>query len=275
MWCGRDKCTSQPVWDQNSEFCPKCANPVKMLISVVSVFLSLWACSTESPEHILDGTGYTSPWLLPSDSAWWREKEHIAQAGTKLPLRGLLFLYFSSLFNQEESSEREGKATPLSSVKALCMQRAALQVSITSLGTESLCARVFPRQPEGPWRGRGELWGHFAGTAAGAGGVGTGQELHLASLVCPAVTFTDFLKPSCKCSVDNTQRGGGKGNKTPSEKSYPDRLGEWDKPENCYHPSDYSGREIYIPLFNMRAKWRESRVKPGDRTWHLKEVISA
>lgn len=115
-------------------------------------------------------------------------------------------MYFSSLFNQEESSEREGKATPLSPVKALCMQRAALQVSITSLGTESLCARVFPRQPEGPWRGRGELWRHFAGTAAGAGCVGTGQELHLAFLVCPAVTFPDFLKPSCKYSVDNTQR---------------------------------------------------------------------
>lgn len=37
--------------------------------------------------------------------------------------------------------------------------------------------------------------------------VGTGQKLHLASLVCPAVTFPDFLKPSYKYSVDNTQRG--------------------------------------------------------------------
>lgn len=116
--------------------CPKCANLGKMLISVVSVFLSLWTCSTDSPEHILDGTGCTSIWLIPSDSVWCREKGHIALPSTKLPLRGLLFLYFSFLFNQEENSEREGKATPLSSVKALCMQRAALRVFITSLGTE-------------------------------------------------------------------------------------------------------------------------------------------
>lgn len=38
----------------------KRANPgsEKMLISVTSAFLSLWGCNTESPEHILDGTGY-------------------------------------------------------------------------------------------------------------------------------------------------------------------------------------------------------------------------
>lgn len=51
-------------------------------------------------------------------------------------------MYFSFLFNQEENSEREEKATPLSSVKALCMQRAALQVFITSLGTEFMCQSV-------------------------------------------------------------------------------------------------------------------------------------
>lgn len=56
--------------------CPKCANSEKMLISVASVFLSLWICSTESPEHIRDGTGYTSTWLIPSDSVLKGKRAH-------------------------------------------------------------------------------------------------------------------------------------------------------------------------------------------------------
>lgn len=55
--------------------------------------------------------------------------------------------------------------------------------------------------------------------------VGTGQKLHLGSLIFPAVTFSDFLKLIYKYNVDNTQRGG-KENKTLPEKSYPDSLQE-------------------------------------------------
>lgn len=49
-----------------------------------------------------------------------------------------------------------------------------------------------------------------AGTAAG--GSWDRTEATLASLLCPAVTFPDFLKPNYKYSVDNTQREerGGK-----------------------------------------------------------------
>lgn len=79
-----------------------------MLISVASVFLPLWRCSTESPEHPLDGSGYTYLCLIPRDAVWWRKKGHITQASIKLLWRGqhqcLLFLYFSFLFNQEEKS---------------------------------------------------------------------------------------------------------------------------------------------------------------------------
>lgn len=89
--------------------CPKCANPEKMLISVASVFLSLWICSTESPEHIVDGTGYTSTWLIPSDSVLKGKRAHCT-GRHKTSLERALFLYFSFLFNQEENSEREGKS---------------------------------------------------------------------------------------------------------------------------------------------------------------------
>lgn len=80
-----------------------------------------------------------------------------------------------------------------------------------------------------PGEGEGSSGGtsQQAGTAAGAGGVGTGQKLHLGSLVFPAATFPDILKPIYKYSVDNTQRGeGGRKIKSPPEKSYPDRLQE-------------------------------------------------
>lgn len=89
--------------------CPKCANPEKKLISVASVFLSLWICSTESPEHIVDGTGYTSTWLIPSDSVLKGKRAHCT-GRHKTSLERALFLYFSFLFNQEENSEREGKS---------------------------------------------------------------------------------------------------------------------------------------------------------------------
>lgn len=219
MWCGRDKCTSQSVWDQNSEFAPNVPTQKKKLIFVTSVFLSLWSCSTESPEHILDGTGYTSKWLIPSDSVWWREKWHIAQASIKLPLRGLLFLYFSFLFNQDENSEREGKAAPLSSVKALCMQRAALQVFITSLGTESLCARVFPRQPEVPWRGRRELWRHLpAGRDCSWGRRSWDRtEATLGFFGFPSSDISWHSKAHLRVQCwQHTERGGGKKNKIPA-----------------------------------------------------------
>lgn len=196
--------------------CPKRANLEKMLISVTSVFLSLWSCSTWA---ILDGTDYTSIWLIPSDSVWWREKGHIAQASIKLPLRGLLFLYFSFLFNQEENSEREGKATPLSSVKALCMQRAALQVFITSLATESLCARVFPRQPEVPWRGRRELWRHLpAGRDCSWGRrCWNRTEATLGFFGFPRSDISWHSKAHLQVQCwQHTERGGGKENKIPA-----------------------------------------------------------
>lgn len=61
----------------------------------------------------------------------------------------------------------------------------------------------FPGSQRDPGEGEGSS-GHTLGRA---GGVGTGQKLLLASLVCPAVTFPDLLKSNYKYSVDNTQRG--------------------------------------------------------------------
>lgn len=81
---------NQPEIRNSVRVCPKCANPgsEKMLISVTSVFLSLRGCSTESPEHILGGTGYIHICLIPRDTAWSRKKGHITQACIKLLLRG-------------------------------------------------------------------------------------------------------------------------------------------------------------------------------------------
>lgn len=198
--------------------CPKRANPEKMLISVTSVFLSLWSCSTESPEQSWMAQT-THPYGSFPQTVWWREKGHIAQASIKLPLRGLLFLYFSFLFNQEENSEREGKATPLSSVKALCMQRAALQVFITSLATESLCARVFPRQPEVPWRGRRELWRHLpAGRDCSWGRrCWNRTEATLGFFSFPHSDISWHSKAHLQVQCwQHTERGGGKENKIPA-----------------------------------------------------------
>lgn len=69
-----------------------------------------------------------------------KHKTSLERTATVSPI-----LYFSFLFNQEEKSEMEGKATLLSFVKAVCTQVPALQVFITSLGMESLCATVLPR----------------------------------------------------------------------------------------------------------------------------------
>lgn len=132
-------------------------------------------------------------------------KGHTAQASIKLPLRGLLFLYFSFLFDQEKNSEREGKAAPLSSVKALCMQRAALQVWC-------MCQGV-PQAGRGTQGGRRELWRHLRAGRDGAGGCWDRTEAALASLLCPAVTFPDFFKLNYKYSVDNTERERKRGGK--------------------------------------------------------------
>lgn len=214
MWCGRDKCTSQaseirtqslPQTCQsrkNADFCSFC----------FPFFMGL--------QH----------WITWAHLGWHRlhihmahslrlcvvkEKGHIAQASTKLPLRGLLFLYFSFLFNQEKNSEREGKAAPLSSVKALCMQRAALQVFITSLGW---CARVFPRQPEGPWRGRRELWRHLtAGRDCSWGRRVLGQDRSytgFSGLPSSDISWLFKAQLQVQCWQHRERKRGGKQNST-------------------------------------------------------------
>lgn len=64
-----------------------------------------------------------------------------------------------------------------------------------------------PGSQTDPGEGEGSSGDTLQGLQLGQEAVGTGQKLHLASLVCPAVTIPDFLKPNYKCSVDNTQRG--------------------------------------------------------------------
>lgn len=199
MWCGRDKCTSQAS-EIRTQSLPQTCQPRKnadFCSFCFPFFMDLQHWITWA--HL----GWHRPHIHMAHSlrlCVLKGKGHIAQASIKLPLRGLLFLYFSFLFDQEKNSEREGKAAPLSSVKALCMQRAALQVWC-------MC------QAEGPWGGRRGLWRHLRAGRVGAGGCWDRTEAALASLLCPAVTFPDFFKLNYKYSVDNTERERKRGGK--------------------------------------------------------------